>query len=159
MGSLLKNLRKLKKNSSILQTEKGYTLIELAIVLLILSSLTGLVVVSFSSLAETKTIDHFIDQLKGDLYYTHMLALSRGKTMSILFRPDSHSYQVIGNDDEIFLERYHSPKIKIVKGSADYRIYFKPNGNIRNPGTIRIETTKGTYSLVFQLGKGRFYVR
>mgnify|MGYP001260925171 CR=1 FL=1 len=137
----------------------GYTLVELMIVLIILSTATAITIVSYSSLADGKTVDHFFEQLEDDLYNAQMLALSKGKTISIHFKPELHRYTVDGSVGERFLERHYDESIRITKGSTGYRIYFNANGNIRNPGTLIIDTKKGKYVLTFQIGKGRFYVR
>lgn len=140
-----------------IKQEKGYTLFELIIVITILGLLLLIAVPSYHSISKTNEIEHFFQQLQEDLYLTQMTAISRGKLIMLDFRTTSKQYQ-IRMDNTAILSRHYSKQISVENGTLETKIEFNPNGNIRKPGTIFVNTSKGKYKLTFQLGKGRFYV-
>lgn len=137
--------------------EKGYTLFELIIVIAILGMIVLIAVPSFTPISEANEVEHFFEQLQDDLYFTQALALSRGKTILLDFRHSTSRYQ-IRDGITIILARDYSNEFTIEKGSMNTTIEFNLNGNIRNPGTIFVDTKGERYKLTFQLGKGRFDV-
>ncbi len=140
-----------------MNTEKGYTLVELSLVIAIFGAITLILIPSFASMANSKEVESFFEQLQDDLYYAQATALSRGKPILLDFRTSSSLYQ-IRVDNQTILQRSYPTHFKVEKGSMETTIRFNANGNIRNPGTMFVNTQKGKYKLTFQLGKGRFHV-
>lgn len=136
---------------------KGYTLLELIIVIMMLSIIILIVVPSFTSISEAHEVEHFLEQLQNDLYFAQATALSRGKPVMLDFQPSRSRYQVRMSNQAI-LSRDYPTHFTVEKGSMDTRVEFNANGNIRFIGTMFIETQRGKYKLTFQLGKGRFDV-
>lgn len=140
-----------------MNSEKGYTLFELIIVIAILGAFTFIVIPSFIPVSDSHEVDHFLEQLQEDIYLTQAMALSRGKPAYLNFTASRHYYRVF-LDGERMLQRDYPTSILVEKGSLETRIDFNPNGNIRKIGTMIVRTKKGRYTLTFQLGKGRFDV-
>ncbi|MFA8437664.1 competence type IV pilus minor pilin ComGD [Pueribacillus sp. YX66] len=137
--------------------EKGYTLFELIIVITILGIVILIAIPSFTPISEAHEVEHFFEQLEDDLYFTQVTALSRGKPVLLDFRTSSSLYQV-RMDNKVIVQRNYPEHFTVEKGSMNTTIEFNLNGNIRNPGTIFVDTNNGKYKLTFQLGKGRFDV-
>ncbi|RBW70578.1 competence type IV pilus minor pilin ComGD [Bacillus taeanensis] len=137
---------------------KGYTLIEMMIVLLILSSVTAIVVSSFQTAYSAKQTSHFLEQLQDDLYYTQAVAISRGETTSLTIYPENHEYVVYGKNKKLLIRRTFPSHIVFKGGTLGYKVVYLANGNVQKPGTLFINTNFASYKVVVQLGKGRFYV-
>ena len=138
--------------------QQGYTLIELAIVITIFSIIALVLVPSFASLSETKSIDHFIAQLEEDIYFAQASALSQGRKICIHLQPQNSLYKITGDSSETLVERKYSKDFKIEKGTLNLQLCFTSNGNVPNFGTWIVRTKKESYKLTFYIGKGRFNV-
>lgn len=146
-----------------LHNEKAFTLIEMLIVLFIIISVTGITLVSFKSLHEKQETDHFLEQVKKDLYLAQEYAISHpGKTIQVLFKPEEHLYTVEPtnlSNTKMIVQRSYNSKITVEKRTMGLTVkYLGTNGNISTAGTIGIRTPQGVYDLKFHPGKGRFYI-
>jgi competence protein ComGD len=137
---------------------KGHTLIEMMIVLLILSSVTAITVSSFQPILYGRQTAHFLEQLQEDLYYVQAAAISRGQTTSFTIYPEQNQYVVYGENREILIKRTFESNVMVEGGTLGYKITYLANGNVQKPGTLFINIGNASYKLVVQLGKGRFYV-
>ncbi|WP_217227797.1 competence type IV pilus minor pilin ComGD [Desertibacillus haloalkaliphilus] len=136
---------------------KGYTLVEMMIVLMILGIITSVTLVSFQPLASAKKAEQFLQQLESDIHYLQQLALSTGTSATIRFHFASNSYELRQYTEPV-VRRDYDQSIIIDPGISTSEITYLPTGNIRNPRTIHIYIDNHVYRMVFLLGKGRFYI-
>ncbi|WP_078545705.1 competence type IV pilus minor pilin ComGD [Litchfieldia alkalitelluris] len=140
-------------------SNKGFTLIELLIVLSILFIITILPIIKLFPIYNNKVIDQFFVQLTNDILYTQEYAISRSETMRIYFDNNNSSYRVIVIDgSQTILTRNYDKEIDINNFTLGNMLYFKSNGNINKAGTLQVKYRDQKYNVVFQLGRGRFYV-
>lgn len=144
-------------NDNHIKHQSGYTLFELIIVISLFSIILLIVIPSYHSLSQKHKTDHFFEQLQEDIYYTQMIALSRGKPMMLDFITTLSQYRILVHNQTI-VKREYPHDIIVERGTLETKIEFNPNGNIRKAGTIFIKTDKGKYKMTFQLGKGRFEI-
>ncbi|MFB4164820.1 competence type IV pilus minor pilin ComGD [Alteribacillus sp. JSM 102045] len=142
-----------------LLNSKGHTLVEMLIVLLIITAAIGIPLLSFQSLNEKISTNHFLDLLAEDIKYAQQFAYANEKF--VYFNTQKNYYYVRQSEMTAApLKKRKIPDgIKMETGTlALHEVAYNVNGNIRKPGTILINTPKGKYRLVFLLGKGRFYL-
>ncbi|MBO0995254.1 competence type IV pilus minor pilin ComGD [Bacillus sp. SD088] len=141
-----------------IQSSKGFTLLEMLIVLSVVSIILLFSIFtyqSFSDMLEKKT---FITQLEADLYYAHAYALSRRDKVQIQFSSIKKEYKVIDvQSGEIVLERRIPSTIYIQKSNVNSFV-INSEGNVSNFGTIIFQQHQHTIKLTFYIGKGRFRI-
>lgn len=133
---------------------RGYTLIEMMIVLFILTAVTGTTFVSYQTFSEQQQTDHFFEKLKKDLYFAQQSALIYHESVVILFDRIDHHYTIMTNNEPIVERKYN--KDMTVDGAL--KVVFNENGNIKKAGTLNFQINGDLYALTFQLGKGRFSI-
>lgn len=148
-------------NSKYAITEKGFTLIEMMMVLFIITAATGIALVSFQSLHESRQTEHFLEQLKKDLYLAQEYAMSHNKKVHLTFSHADHLYTIKAQwrDSPILTNNYDNS----IAVKNDYNMglivtFVKGSGNISKIGKLKIQTPQGVYLIVFHPGKGRFYI-
>jgi prepilin-type N-terminal cleavage/methylation domain-containing protein len=75
-------------------SRKGFTLVELLIVLVIISSLLGLSITGFKRFASSLGYKNAIDQVVTDIKYTQQMADSTQETCRIEFKAGSNDYSI-----------------------------------------------------------------
>lgn len=112
---------------------RGFTLLEIFLVILILSVLTGISIPRFSKsckgfiLRENAQI--FISQIR----YARKMALIKGKPFFVVLSPENSELRVgdspdMSRDSSVFLEKYRFSKGLSVEAEPLF-ITFKPEGN------------------------------
>jgi competence protein ComGD len=141
------------------KTERGFTLIEVLLVLsifLIVSSIALFTVKPHYQFIE-KTL--FFTCLKDDLYYAQQYAISHQRPVHVYFLADEHRYIVNDHlNEKMIVERSYSKLIKVQEGSLKLSFKFTFDGKIDRFGSIYITIGKDIYRMTFLLGEGRFYV-
>ena len=136
-----------------MRNERGFTLIEMLLVLMIFSSIT-IIAVSFSyRYLKVNQYEHAIDQLKLTLHVAQLTAQQENMFVHV------HS---VGNNVYITTGfKQHKYKWKIPEGMS---IYFYPNreligftgsGNISQIGRVEIKTPEKTIKYSINISKGR----
>ncbi len=139
--------------------EHGFTLIELLIVMSILLILLSIPIIKFSSYHQTKLIDQFFIELENDVLFAQQYAISHSDTVKVYFYNSTSSYKIFsGNNNMTLLTRNYDSAITIEPLTLGTNVTFRSNGNVSKSGTMRVLFKKDKYNVVFQLGKGRFYV-
>lgn len=137
--------------------EAGYTLIEMLIVLLILSSVTAITVVSFQSLHEASEVDDFFEQLEKDLYTGQQYALTHREQVDVLF--NRQGYTIKERSGRVLADRSFPTDTYVTPGpNFDLAFHYKSNGHINKFGKLFFTVGKERYKLTFQIGKGRFAI-
>ncbi|MCD8508730.1 MAG: prepilin-type N-terminal cleavage/methylation domain-containing protein [Bacillus sp. (in: Bacteria)] len=139
-------------------TQKGYTLIETLLVLLLITSLLLISIPNFEQSIHNKNIDYFFEQLEKDLYESQMKAMSEGIIVRVIFSSTHNNYTV--REGTVTTKTRHFPKgLTVGRGSLELtNLRYLPNGNISFAGSIIFRYKEDTYMLVFQLVRGRFYI-
>ncbi|SDH33974.1 competence type IV pilus minor pilin ComGD [Alteribacillus bidgolensis] len=138
---------------------KGHTLVEMLIVLLIITAAIGIPLLSFQSLKEKTSIDNFLEVLAADIRYAQQYAYANEKMVFFNMQNNYYYVRTMEMAAEPLKERKIPNEVIFEKGSLDLRdVTYNHNGNIKKAGTILIHTPKVKYRLVFLLGKGRFYI-
>ena len=138
-----------------LKYNHGFTLLEVLFVLAIFSIIMVIFPpFQFESIEKQKD-KQFLDTLKIDvLYVQNMSYLTTGEEIFIRFYKDNYK---VFQDNEIIAEQVYP-----AGWTVDYRqnsdIRFNGKGTFLYPRTIHIKTTYSEYRIVFQFGKGRFYI-
>ena len=138
----------------------GFTMVEMLIVLsaFLMLSLTSAFL--FTPQKDMLEKELFFSQLKSDLLYGQQYAISHQETIIVHFMPENNYYYIRKMDyaAPYLAKRYYSPDIKIKQGSMNLLFHYQPDGNINSFGSIYIIAGSRKYKMMFQIGKGRFYV-
>ncbi|MDG5788724.1 competence type IV pilus minor pilin ComGD [Evansella sp. AB-P1] len=138
--------------------EQGYTLFEILLVLILLSSILLLSIPSFTTSIRVNDINYFFEQLEKDLYEGQMRAMTDGIIVRFVFSPTNNNYIIRHGVNAV--ETRDFPKgLTVVKGTLDYNgIRFLPTGTTSNSGSLLFYYGADRYDLVFQFVRGRFYI-
>lgn len=137
-----------------LTEQKGFTLIEMLIVLSIVMTISLICIKVSMKVSEKIVVDHFFNQLLLDIQTTQQLAKEKER-ICILSFSSLNRYRVYHQLDEILLEREIPPCIKFEIESNLKSIQFNPNGSIRKFGTLKFYTPYGERYVVLNIQKGR----
>jgi len=144
-----------------MSNQKGFTLIEMLIVLTIVSVLTFIAIPRINGLIQAKEMNYFLEQFREDMLYAQQYAMVRKVSVAVLFYPYQSTYRITeGNTlGRVLLRRTYSANLEIQPATLQSPLMFLKNGNVNKSGTILITNGEQTYKIVFLLGKGRFYVQ
>jgi|SRR5690625_306889 len=134
--------------------ERGFTLVELLLTLVVLTVFLSLVLMPLNDVFKKVQVDQFFAIFEADVFHTQANVLNTVHTNRVIF--DSGFYSVVGDGGKRIYVREIPPFITIA--NRDFRIQFNINGTIIQPRTYRIYVEDDTYAIVFPLGKGRYYV-
>lgn len=137
--------------------EKGFTLLEMLVVLAILFIIVFCIFPLNFSLQEKIQEDHFLNILKRDLYYGHTYAITNQKNVTFMYRWEENSYDLRVHNQPI-LKRKLPEEISFRPSQDMNRFSFHPNGNISNFGTLTFYVGNNKYKVIFTIGKGRFRI-
>lgn len=79
-----------------MKKDKGFSIIELIIVIIVLGILAAAVVYKFGSMKSDTASIAAVDQVIADIQYVQMLAMSQATQKSISFTANDNSYTVAG---------------------------------------------------------------
>jgi competence protein ComGD len=139
------------------KNNRGFTLVEMLLVLSIVSIIGSLVFVNMSSAYESKKINHFMEQFYIDLLYAQEYAMSHGFDVKIHFREGHYEIRGSSYNDPTILKRTYEEDIRIDVMTVSNPVLFKKSGNIQKPGAIFIGYKERRFRVMFQLGRGRIY--
>ncbi|RAS88716.1 hypothetical protein A4U60_02600 [Priestia endophytica] len=139
------------------KVERGFTLLETVIVLLMLHIVILIFVFSFHYLIMTYNEQAFFDRFQKDVLYAQQLAIHRQIPTAIKFFPEDHKYQITAKGKVISQTFYHKD-VSIYFKTLRPPITFATTGNISRPGTLHVTFQKKVYAVVFLLGRGRMYI-
>ncbi|MFT4412614.1 competence type IV pilus minor pilin ComGD [Fredinandcohnia humi] len=138
---------------------KGFTLVEILLVLSIVSMMTLISLLQLRPLHDSKKIDQFLHQLQNDLFYSQQYAISHSEMTKVFFSETEPFYRIYsGAKNKVILTRTFDESIRFQYITLGSTLYFNSNGNVQRSGSIRVKYKGDTYTITFLLGKGRFYV-
>ncbi|MFC6039895.1 prepilin-type N-terminal cleavage/methylation domain-containing protein [Paenisporosarcina macmurdoensis] len=135
---------------------KGYSLIELLLVLTIVMIISSSAIYFNNRYVEKQTFELFYNQLKLDVRHVQMLAITEERYMKLVFFETGGS-RYIGRKsvfDAIF-ERPLPPGYHWSSSSTLKEIAFQPNGTVEKFGTFIFITPDGLKTVRVFIGKGR----
>ncbi|MET3318276.1 UNVERIFIED_ORG: competence protein ComGD [Peribacillus simplex] len=136
----------------------GYTLSETLIVLVIFVLLSGIGLNLYPSFIKGMENKIFISQLKEDIFYAQQYAISHESLIYLHMDNTNRIYTVTSYKEGVVLERSMPKDIQFLSGTLGLTFHFNQYGNASKAGTMMIDTTKGKYKLVLNIGKGRFRI-
>ncbi|MBM7701548.1 competence type IV pilus minor pilin ComGD [Metabacillus iocasae] len=135
----------------------AFTLLEMLVVLCVIQVMTSVLFLVVQPLMEHYRIQLFLKQLQTDLFYTQQIAMSRGQGGTFSFNNENATYSVVQRQEVLF-EKSYDEQIFVSSVSGLNSIRYNQRGNISQGRTYIIRSGDTAYRLVFQLGRGRFYV-
>ncbi|WP_374724583.1 competence type IV pilus minor pilin ComGD [Calidifontibacillus erzurumensis] len=146
------------KNS--FQTENGYTMTEILLVLSIFIIVVTISFVSYQSLIRQQQIYRFFAQLQLDVSYAQKYAITNYKNVYLRFYPENSRYEIIsGFYEPSLLNRKFSDQIKLEMLTLPKTVTFYSNGTIERAGKMHVYYYDDIYQFVFLFGKGQTYVK
>ncbi|MDP1419354.1 competence type IV pilus minor pilin ComGD [Peribacillus simplex] len=136
----------------------GYTLSETLIVLVIFVLLISIGLNLYPSFTKGMENRLFLSQFHEDLFYAQQYAISHESLIYLHIDNTKKIYTVSSYKEGIVLERSIPEDIQFLSGTLGFSFHFNQYGNASKAGTIMIDTPKGKYKLVLNIGKGRFRV-
>jgi competence protein ComGD len=142
-----------------IRDRNGFSLIEMIIVLFVITILGTLAYPNFHSFIKNRETEYFVDALERDLHHMQQRAITEGNGYTLTINNDRKFYEIrsFGFGEQI--KRYFPDYIYFESFSMPLKIQYNQFGNISTPGTIYIHAGPTIYKMVFQIGKGKFYVK
>ncbi|MED0825590.1 comG operon protein ComGD [Bacillus pacificus] len=140
--------------------QKGFTLLEMLLVLFAISVLSMVTYFHVHSLYEKQTIEQFLRQFSNDILYMQQLAINRQKHYTLRWHKDRHMYYIGESSTDLsIIKREYDSDIQLDLNTFPNPMTYNPSGNINRGGTILLSYRSYKYEIVFQLGRGRFTYR
>ncbi|MDM5249194.1 MULTISPECIES: competence type IV pilus minor pilin ComGD [unclassified Lysinibacillus] len=140
----------------VIKSERGYTFVEMIIVLFIVMCLSVIVVKYSLKAAETRELERFFTQIQLDIQYIQTYSMHQREYISMKFESSSKRY-IIKKD--FYTELYERPFPKgvefIPESNSVHTIIYNYYGTVMTPGTIYFNTPQGIKKVVITLGRGR----
>ncbi|MEI4791383.1 competence type IV pilus minor pilin ComGD [Bacillus sp. FJAT-53060] len=139
--------------------EKGFTLIEQLMILLVLSILLSIVGEKVPNILESAEAKKQVNIIKQDLQFASYTAFIKKTRVKVEIHPQHVSYEVIDqNGDKVIASNQHT-KGFIKHSTFSQGIHFNVNGHPSSGGSLIIQFGSQTYKLTIYLGSGRINVQ
>ncbi|OJE39912.1 competence protein ComG [Bacillus proteolyticus] len=140
--------------------QKGFTLLEMLLVLFAVSVLSIVTHVNVTSLHEKQRVEQFLKQFSNDILYMQQLAIKRQKKYTLRWFKGKKMYYISESEtDFLIVKREYNKDIQLDLHTFPNPMTYNPSGNINRGGTILLSYQGYKYEIVFQLGRGRFTYR
>jgi competence protein ComGD len=140
------------------RTSNAFTLVEMAIVLLIITIVGAVAFPKFDSFQMNRKSEYFISAFQKNILRMQQKAITEGRSYRLIINNENHSYWIRGDESGKLITCDFPEFITFESHSMPLLIQYNQFGNISGAGTMYIHTPKQTYKMVFQIGKGKFYV-
>ncbi|WP_100331552.1 competence type IV pilus minor pilin ComGD [Bacillus xiapuensis] len=149
-----------RRAGNYLGSQKGFSMLEIMLMLVIMLVLLAAAIIPLPKQMDRLDKKLFLYQLQADLYWAKSYAITKQETVNLQFLPIEKSYRIrtLSASRKMLVKRKLPASIRHVNGSLD-NISFLPNGNANRFGTILFFHKEEYFSIVCQIGKGRFYVK
>ncbi|WP_188206151.1 competence type IV pilus minor pilin ComGD [Alkalibacillus aidingensis] len=138
---------------------KGFTLVEVLIVLSIVTTITYFSLNMFQEIQNKRTINQFFATFEQDIFYIQQYTLLNQSRLTLTFQPHSHGYRIYDNPlMPAHIVRQFDDTIIFHTTDLNHKIRFNTTGNISQPGSFEVIIHNQTYRITFPFGKGRYYV-
>lgn len=135
-----------------MNNESGFTMIELLIVLMIVSTVALFLIPSMYQTVMNQENKHFFKTVASDVFYVQNQTLYTKHQLEL--SPMRQRYSVISTNQRT--SREYPDSIRLM--SSPTRIHYSRNGNIKSPSTYLFDNDKKQYRFVLPFGKGRGYL-
>ena len=142
-----------KKNC--FKNSRGFTLIEMLLVLTIIGIITSIVCHVTLSISEKRNIDQFFNQLIFDIQNMQALAIKEEEKIAINFNSSNAYYAYYDLKDEKIITRTYPEGVKLNNYSNLKLLLITSNGNISKFGTLIFNTPYGERKLIVYIQEGR----
>ncbi|MFK4423982.1 competence type IV pilus minor pilin ComGD [Bacillus sp. RC51] len=140
--------------------QKGFTLLEMLLVLFAISVLSVVTHFNVTSLHEKQKVEQFLKQFSNDILYMQQLAIKRQKHYTLRWFKEKHMYYISESETALLIAKGEYDKdVQIDLHTFPNPMTYNPSGNINRGGTILLSYREYKYEIVFQLGRGRFTYR
>ncbi|WJE24083.1 competence type IV pilus minor pilin ComGD [Bacillus cereus] len=140
--------------------QKGFTLLEMLLVLFAISVLSVVTHFNVTSLHEKQRVEQFLKQFSNDILYMQQLAIKRQKHYTLRWFKEKHMYYISESETGFLIaKREYDKDVQIDLHTFPNPMTYNPSGNINRGGTILLFYRGYKYEIVFQLGRGRFTYR
>lgn len=133
---------------------KGFTLIEILLVLAILSLITIISTQIIIKLNEEKEVNHFFEQLKLDILTIESYTIENNSYAYIILSPTLSKYQAVNEIGKVLFERKLPDSLKMNIDSNLKSIEFV-SGKIRNFGKIIFNYKEKNVEFIVYIERGR----
>lgn len=141
-----------------IKTDKGFTLIEMLLVLFIVIVVSSFVYKISLTITEKQVINQFFNQVQLDIQSMQALAIEEKKTINVLFS-DNNTYKAYYSlDGKKIFERSFPSIVQLNIYSNLKNIVIYPNGEVVNFGKIIFYTPFGERQLIVNIQKGRMRI-
>lgn len=141
-------------------SEKGFTFLELLLVLSVVSILTAIVMPIGNKWAQATSEEEAIQLLTSTIYSMQSYAIAHKETTRVHFKRIDNQTKYIADrvGKGIISETYLPESMRVSSSSSLKEIIFAANGDIVNFGTLTFLTNTGTISIKFQFQHGRMII-
>ncbi|MBK5349365.1 type II secretion system protein [Bacillus sp. TH22] len=140
--------------------QKGFTLLEMLLVLFAISVLSVVTHFNVTSLHEKQKVEQFLKQFSNDILYMQQLAIKRQKHYTLRWFKEKHMYYISESEtDLLIVKREYDKDVQMDLHTFPNPMTYNPSGNINRGGAILLSYRGYKYEIVFQLGRGRFTYR
>ena len=146
-----------------MNSQKGFTMIEGVIVIIVIGIVAAIAVPQFQKMAKNGNLKAAAKDLMGDFSYMRERAISENTSLSIVFDTEQNRYTVPGlanpKTPTYFSNDINITGVNLTNGGAT--LTFQTRGTISPPGTNTITLTNGLGSTatITLLTAGRIYVQ
>lgn len=144
-----------------LKSEEGFTLIESIIVLFVIGIFFSFPILSFREAEKDIELDLFFEELSSSITLIQNHAILNGQTTYVEANPDLNTFlfRVRGEDTHSINHQLDITDTVMLIGTVRQYEFQRQSGNQGNLNRLRMDTHKGRFELVFQMGSGRFEIR
>ena len=135
---------------------KGFTLIEILIVLSIFMLLASLSLHLYPKYIQKMETTRFVKQFEEDLYYAQAYAISHEMNVSVYL--NASNYTISSNLKGVILQRENPKNTTFKQGTIGLKIFFNNTGAPITSGVVYIETEQDRYKVTIYIGKGRIKI-
>lgn len=145
-------------NKSLFQ-EKGFTLIEQLLIVMIFSILLSIIGGKVPKILESAEAKKQVNLLKQDLQLASYTAFIKKTRVTVEFHPTNVSYQVIEQNSEQIIASNPHKKGTIKQFTFQKGLHFNKNGHPNSGGSLIVQFGSQIYKLTIYLGSGRIHVQ
>ncbi|AYC29562.1 competence type IV pilus minor pilin ComGD [Paenisporosarcina cavernae] len=134
---------------------KGFTFIEVLIVLLIVTVITSVTIAGYSNIQREQSFLSFYQQLEKDVMTIQLQAITTNQTTEIVFTNNGTRYVARQSFTKTLFTRDIPSEIVYRNEGTLTSVSFNPNGTIVKFGTLVFENGQKKEYVKFYIGKGR----
>lgn len=143
-----------------LRNERGFTLIEMLVVLAIFTVVCSTVVIFTTDKLANYTNEQFIDQTELLIRLAQVKAIeTKSNYEFVVFNCREIKVRNFSNRDEILYHQILPKDIEIFLSTTNSKIIFNTKGNIRSSGTVMYHFNDYGYRFSINMGKGRHILK